>query len=252
MNTILDLFKSNIYFRYFLFVILGCVLTTLFYSSNSISISEMENIKKQYEEQYNKTVAEHKTSVSEQKEQYESRIHTILKESTERQVELNRKIDSLSTENKTLKKNTKKVVIETIHPDGTIERVVTSTSEIQSESNIISRIKEQSDQKLKEVIVSLSEEHKKELQNKTTQHNEEIKKLTEEVKLSKEQLTEIKEKTKNITNKPFFASMGINTDLQYTFDAGYTFLGPFFIGGSYDKSGLKNNNTFGVSLGIKF
>jgi ATP-dependent Lon protease len=230
----------------------GCILTTLFYSNNSISITEMENIKKTYTENYNSTVKEYESNLLDQKQRYENKIDILAKESATRELELSRKIDTLSVENKSLKKNTKKVVIETIHPDGTVERVITSTSEIQSESNIISRIKEQSDKKLKDTVLSLKEEHQKEISEKTLQHSSEIKKLADEVKSSKADLEEIRKKTKDIINKPFSAALGINTDLQYTFDASYVFIGPFFVGGSYDKSGLNNKNTFGVSLGMKF
>jgi hypothetical protein len=244
---------NNQYARYAIVFFAGIAMTILLYPSESTSIAEKEKILNETRASYESKLQESEKTLKQERETHQKDIETVRQESFRREQELTTRISSLSTENSSLKQKTKMVTVEKVHPDGTVERKTISTSELESETQVIAQIQREAEEKIVDTVSKLKFEHARELNEKTSVLQTKIDKLSLELNKSESLLKEEREKTSRTTSnpRPFALGLGLNTDRQYTVETHYTFWGPVYVGASYDRGGISNDRA-GLSLGIRF
>ena len=253
MNILLENIAKSKYAPHALAFVGGVILTIVLYPSGSMTQTEKSKIEQEIRSSYEAKLQESDTLIKSERESNQKQIDSIKQESAKKELEMSTKINSLVTENSSLKQKTKMVTIEKIFPDGRIERKTISTSELESETQTIARVQQEADQKLKETVSALNEQHVKEISEKTSSLNSKIETLSLNLQTSEKLLKEEREKTTSYTKnpRPFAVGIGLNTDKQYTVETQYTFLGPIYLGASYDKGGISNDRA-GLLLGIRF
>ena len=253
MNPLLQRLLRNKYTPYALAFVGGIVLTIIVYPSGSITKTERSKIEEEIRSSYETKLQESESILKSERESHQKEINSIKQETSKRELEMSTKINSLVTENSSLKQRTKMVTIEKIYPDGRIERKTISTSELESETQTIARIQQEADQKIKDTVDKLNEDHAKEIAEKTSDLRSKVDSLSTTLQTSERLLKEEREKTSSIIKnpRPFALGLGLNTDKQYTVETQYTFWGPVYLGASYDRGGISNDRA-GLSLGIRF
>lgn len=253
MNPIYYRLLENQYVRYVFVFLGGVLLTMVLYPSGTVSTTEKRKIEEEIRTVYETKLQQSEIVLKQETSRFEKQISSLKEENSRRELELSTKLNSVTSENSSLKQKTKMVTVEKIHPDGTIERKTISTSELESETQKIAKIQQEAEQKLKETVSKLSEQHSKELTEKTSSMQSTIEKLSVDLSLSERLRREEIEKSRTVvrTVRPLALGLGVNTDRQYTAEAQYMFLGPLYVGASYDHGGISNNRT-GISLGIRF
>lgn len=244
---------NNRYARYAIAFAAGIVLTILLYPSDSKSIAEKDRLLEETRTLLVSRLQESESILRSERESHQREIQTVRQESSKREHELTTKISSLMTENSSLKQKTKMVTIEKVYPDGTMERKTISTSELESQTQIIAQIQRDAEEKIVDTVSKLKQEHAKELSEKTSALQSKIDRLSLDLNRSESLLKEEREKSSKTESnpRPFALGLGLNTDRQYTVETQYTFWGPVYVGASYDTGGISNDRA-GLSLGIRF
>ncbi len=253
MNPLILKLKDNQYVRYGAAFAGGILLAIVLYPSGTISTTEKTKIEEEVRTVYETKLKESEEILRQEKIRFEKDLLSVKQENSKRELELSTKLNSLISENSSLKKKTKMVTIEKIYPNGTIERKTISTSELEYETQRMAQIQQEAEQKLKDTVSKLNEQHSKEITEKTSSMQSSIDKLSIDLATSERLRKEEIEKSKTVvkTVRPLAVGLGVNTDRQYTVEAQYMFLGPLYVGASYDNGGISNNRA-GISLGIRF
>lgn len=253
MSSLLEKIKSSKYSSYAGAFIVGVLLTVIVYPSGFITKTERSKIEEEIRTAYETKLQQSESLLKSERESHQKEIVSIKEETSKRELEMSTKINSLVTENSSLKQKTKMVTVEKIFPDGRIERKIISVSELESQTQTIAKIQQEAEQKLKETITKLKEEHAKEVTEKTSDLVAKVDSLSASLQTSERLLKEEREKTSSVTKntRPFAFGLGVNTDKQYTVETQYTFWGPVYLGASYDRGGISNDRA-GLSLGIRF
>lgn len=239
--------------RYVLAGITGAALTTLVYPAVSSHEEEMSKLRKETRtslEQQASKFAEEKQNLN---QSHSLELNSLKQESSLREEQLKRKLESLVTENSSLKKKTKTTTIEIIKPDGTIERRTVSEETLDTVTEKVAQIKEESEKKLKEQEDKLSKQHQTEVSSLKTSYESKLAESSS--KLEQIQKLYESEKQRSLSLEKNAKKLGIgagyNSDELYKVHGHYNFWGPVFIGGHVDSDG-KYKNRAAVSLGLSF
>lgn len=239
--------------KYVLVFAAGAVLT--FFILPSIAATKDEYLKREKEisESYEKKLSEKETEFQQLKSKQQEEIANLTQEKLALEFEYRRKVDSLVSENNSLKKSTEKVTVITTHPDGRIEKKIISREVLEKESQKITQIKEEAEQKLKETTERLQKEFEVRLVEVNSVHETEKQKLSLQLSQVQEKLKEEQEKHTKVSLNPrkFSLGLGKKTNLANFVSAEYDFYGPLYAGSIIDFRGT-SYDAMGLSIGVRF
>lgn len=221
----------------------------------SISTTKDEYLKKEEEltSSYEKKLSEKESQFNEFKSKQEQQISNLKQEKLAMEFEYRQKMESLVSENKSLKKSTEKVTIITSYPDGRVEKKIVSKETVEKESQKVAQIKQEAEQKIKETKETLQKEFDLRLTEVSSTYEKEKQSLTTELSQTKQKLKEEQEKhTKvSVNAKRFSLGVGKKTNLTNFATAEYDFYGPLYVGSVLDFRGT-SYDAAGLSLGVRF
>ncbi len=224
--------------RYLVVLLGGVALGAVFYPTKSVE----EHLSKKYEEQ-----------ISQMKETYEKseqlkteEFSKTLSEHKEYKSESEKKIQTLTSEVRTLQSKQKTSYYKLIKPDGTIEVKKFSESEVNESSQVVNQIQEEFKSKVSEIETKWEEIHKKRL--------EEVKKtFTEKEEVYKHKIEELeKSKVTKINEKKFGVEVGGNTEKQMYVHSTGSLFGPVFLGVDVSSDKEFDSKSIGLGLGVSF
>ena len=229
-------------------VLLGAVVGVIFYPSKTITERETSKLKEVYElkiSEIQKTHAEESAKLSEKLTAEESTRKSL-------EVEVSKKLELLTQENRSLKQSSKKQKFRFVKPDGTIVEKEMEQSNSEEVSSVVTSIKKEFNQKIKFIEEKWKKVHQERIAELKKKFDQDIEKARSEQKIV-EKIVE-KDKIVEINKKKFRPEVGVaydNKDLMGYFHLSYPVVGPVFIGG-----GVSGNKTkFGEAqfgLGLEF
>jgi hypothetical protein len=239
--------------RYVLVFAAGSVLALLIVPS--IFSSKDEYLKRETEmiNSYEKKLSEKETEFQELKSKHKEEVASLAQEKLALEFEFRRKVDSLVSENNSLKKSTEKVTVITTYPDGRVEKKIVSREVVEKESQKISQVKEEAEQKLKETTERLQKEFEVKLVEVNSVHETEKQKLSLELSSTQQKLKEEQEKHTKLVINPRKLSLGLGkkTNAVNFVSAEYDFSGPLYAGSILDFKGT-SYDAMGLSIGVRF
>jgi chromosome segregation ATPase len=252
MEKLSELWQKQ-WVRYVVCVAAGAVATTLVYPSISSKVTDTESIKKQYEQQLSEQSSKFQEEQSNLEKSHQAELSSVKQESSSKQEELSRKLSSMTQENSNLRKRSKVVTVEIVHPDGTIERRSTSTEEIDLATERVAQVQEEAQQKLKETTEKLEQEHKSETDKLKSSFESQLAEVNTKLQKTTETLEEERSHSETVdkNQRKLGVSGGINSDGLYKVHGHYTVWGPVFLGADVDTNG-KEKNRAAASVGINF
>lgn len=224
--------------RYALVLLIGAGLGAVFYPTSSIE----EKLHKKYEEETKTLVETHEKEVKSMKETYDK----SLEEFKSYKQESEKKVQTLTTEVKSLQSKQKTSYYKLIKPDGTIEIKKFSESEVNESSSAITSIQEEFKTKIESIEQRWEKVHKERV--------EQIKKdFVQKEETYKKQIEELeKSKVVSKNEKSFGVEGGYNTESQYYLHAIGDLYGPLYMGIQTESDKEFNDKSIGVGLGVRF
>jgi hypothetical protein len=201
------------------YVQLGLVLVLGLFLGNLLKdhkVTEIETLYKKKSELERKKFREDLAKKQEEVEASE-------KNYTEYKEETNTKLESLRTENYTLRQKVKKRKYKLVKPDGTIIEKEYEESDTTENSTIITSIKQEFTRKVSSIEKKWKKVHIKRLTEVKKKYTEIIKKKDEEIETLK--------KKEVVNPKKFRPEVGITTDKHGYIHTTYPIWGPLIIGG---------------------
>jgi len=239
--------------KYLLVFTAGAGLAALILPSITSSKDEYLKREKEISESYEKKLSEKETEFQQLKSKHQEEVTNLTQERLALEFEYRRKVDSLVSENSSLKKSTEKVTVITKYPDGRVEKKIVSREVIEKESQKISQVKEEAEQKLKETTERLQKEFEVRLVEVNSVHETEKQKLNLELSQFQEKLKEEQEKHTKLVINPRKLSLGLGkkTNAVNFVSAEYDFSGPLYAGSILDFRGT-SYDAMGLSIGVRF
>ena len=237
MIFLTELLKKE-WIRYVLTLVAGVAIGAIFYPTKEIE----ERFTKKYSQEISSLKETHSKELTQVKDTLDATISHYNKTIAESE----KKVTSLSRENKTLRSKKKTSYYKIIKPDGTIEIKKFSESEDSESSQVITQIQEEQKQKLIAIEIKYEEIHKKRV--------EEIKKEFDTKESSYKKTIEELESSKSISinKKKFGAEVGANTEKQYYVHGTGTLFGPVFVGIHGEANKEMDKKSIGLGVGINF
>lgn len=234
MDTIKRFIAENKLVQFLLVGLCGIAIGVIFYPTKEIQ--EKEKIK--YEQQISKLSEEHKIELNKLNESLKKEKHRVVTINKD----LRSKLDKITVENKELKNKQKVSYFKLIKPDGTIEIKKFSESEINESSQVITKIQQEFEFRLKSVEDKWEKIH----EQRVSSIKKEFDKKEEEYKKQTQELEKIK--ITEINKKKFGLEVGLNLQKQLYGHITYDLFGPLFIG-LHSQVGSINT---GAGIGIRF
>jgi hypothetical protein len=232
-------YLKNTYVRIAIIFVAGLVIGSLFKDTKTIETE----VRKETSEKYEKQISILKTSLLKETSDHaeellaERQSSKIFKETTDR------KIDTLTTENSSLKQRIKKSKYKIVKPDGTIIEKEYEESDTEQTSSVITEIKEEFSRKVTSIENRWKKIHESRVSSIKKTHDEKVAILEKELK---EKDTIESEVTKITTNKKKLrAELGYSSDKEEYGHITYSVWGPLFLG----LHGTKDS--IGVGIGIE-
>jgi len=233
----LEFIKNNKLVQFVLVLIAGVAIGALFYPTKTIE----ERVKKEYEEKIAKQSEEHRKVEQEMTD----KLNKTIQEKHSLEIETTKKIASLTIQVRDLQSKTKETYYKIVKPDGTIEIKKFKESEVNEQTIVIASIKEEFNQKVKEIGERYEQVHRERIikikeafDKKESEYKQVIAKMESERKAennSKKYGLEVG----YLSNKNYYSH--VNTDV----------FGPVFVG-VHAQSNLLNDYAVGVGIGIRF
>ena len=239
--------------RYVMVFAAGVAITFLVLPSYSSSKEEYLKREKEITESYEKKISEKESEFQQLKSKQQEEITNLKQERLALEFEYRQKIDSLVSENTSLKKSTEKVTIITSYPDGRVEKKIVSRETVEKESQKVTQVKLEAEQKLKETKELLQKEFEVRLTEINSVHETEKQKLTLELSQTQEKLKEEQQKNTTVSVNPRKFSLGVGkkTNFNNFVTAEYDFYGPLYAGSILDFKGT-SYDAMGLSVGVRF
>lgn len=244
---------NNTYVRYGLVFAAGAFITFLVLPSGQYSKEEYLKLEKEIQTSYESKLEEKQKEIDSVRSSSQESLTKLQNEKSRRELELTTKINTMVSENSSLKTSTTKVFIEIRRPDGTVERRTTSISKSESESMRVTQVRQESEQKLKETTDKLNQEHATKIATLESNHQSEKQTISSELSKTQELLKQEQQKYTSLTmnKKNFSLGMGKKLDSTNSFLAEYDFYGPIFAGSIVDMKGTRYDNA-GLFIGLRF
>lgn len=231
----------------------GALITYLMMPS--VTKIKNEHLKREQEitSSYEKKLSDKETEFQQVKSKQQDEISSLKQEKSTMELNFKQKIDSLVSENNSLKKSTEKVTVITTYPDGRVEKKIVSKEVIEKESQKIVKVQQEAEQKLKETKDQMQKDFETRLTEVNSTHQVEKQKLLSDLSDTRQKLKEEVEKHSTITvnAKKFSLGLGKKTNLINFVTAEYDFYGPLYVGSIFDLKGT-SYDAMGLSLGIRF
>jgi hypothetical protein len=252
--TLMNLIKTNFWIRYVALFISGALLTFLVLPSAKYSDKEISKQKNDIKISYQAQIDQKEKDYQQLRASSKQEIDKISQELIANEQSYKIKMSSLSSENKSLRKSSEKITIETRYPDGRIEKRTVSRSQAESESQRISQIQQESDKKLKQTVDRLSKEYSLKLDKLQSSYEEEKNQWISELSQMHQALKNEQDKVSQLTinDRKFGLALG---KTGYTTDAlgEYNFYGPLFVGSMIELNSINYTyNSSGIFLGVRF
>lgn len=223
--------------QFILTLVAGVAIGALFYPTKNIE----EKVKKEYEQKIER--------VSEEKEQLRKnlseKVDELEKEKTELRIETSQKITKLTYQIRELESSKKETFYKIIKPDGTIEEKRYTESEVSETSQVITKVREEFDQKVSQIAERWKTVHKrrveqlkKDFESKESEYKSTIAKLESEKRVE-------------INPKKYGVELGITSDNNYYGHVNVDVFGPLFLG-LHTQSNFLNDHSVGAGIGIRF
>jgi len=227
----------------------GAAIGVVFMPSKASTEKEKTQIKESYELQIaelNKTHREEQYKLANEKSATEQRY-------AEQQSQLSKKIEVLAQENRSLKTSVKKKKFKMVKPDGTIIEREVEESNSEELASLSSSIKEEFEQKVKQIESNWKSVHEKRVVELKKQFDQDLSKAKSEQKIV-EKIVE-KEKVVVVNKKSLRTEIGgsynKDKDVNGYFHGSYPVAGPIFIGGGASGSN-KGWGDIRLGAGISF
>jgi hypothetical protein len=245
MELALKLLKNR-YAQLILALIAGTVVGLTLYPTKTVTEKTRIEVTKTLSEEYEAKLTELKTK----NQQELSEVSSELREHKELAETLTKKVDTLVTENRSLKESKKVQKFKLIKPDGTVVEKEIEESNKQEETSIVTQVREEFTKK----VASIEDKWKTAFEKRLVAIKEEHKKELEEAKSKKEVVVEEKivEKEVVVNPKQFGVDAAVYTDLTFGVSASYDVFKPFYLRTEYEFSKESAFEKVGVGIGIKF
>jgi len=214
----------------------GMLLCTIVYPTKKIE----ERVQQEYQQIIDKKVQEQRDitiNVARERDEISHKM-TAMESSYQSQVsELSSKLKEMSSHKVA---TTHKVT----HPDGSSEEWTTLESEDKTTETIISQIKADYEQQIKNTEIEVAQKKDVEITQTREKYETKITELTKTIaKLEEEKITTVNE-------KKFGVEVGVNTALRGYVHGSYDLWGPIFVGGQVEAN--QTSMGAGVGLGLRF
>jgi len=167
------------------------------------------------------------------------------KEKKDLEVTTTTKIAKLTTENSQLKSKKTETYYKIVHPDGTIEIRSQKATETDQSNQIVTSVKQEFDQKVKQLEEKYQAIHKERVQ----QIQEDFSKKEEKYQETIASLQ--KDKTVEVNQKKYGVEVGYLSNKDYYGHVNIDVFGPMFLG-LQTQTNFSNNNAVGAGIGIRF
>lgn len=257
MNEIIKKLWANEKYRQILLpvagLIVGVILTILFYPTKQIKEEAYRELKEQVEQE---TRAIYAKKEEELNERFKNEVNTLtsqLEKSTQDQSTLQKKVSSLTTENTKLKQKRRVETIIVKKPDGTEQTHIVDVTDTESISSIhqqqLSELSETHNKQVKE----LESKHQEQLVAEQSKSQKKVDEVSQELTKSYKKIEDLEKKNKEITTnmRSFGIGAGYTTDRNYSGEVSYQFWGPVYMQLSGD-SDFKSDYLGRATLGIRF
>jgi len=235
IKTLTELWQLD-WFKITSSLLLGAAIGVIFYPSKSITERETSKLKEVYELK----ISEMQKTHTQESLRLEEKL--VAEESVRKsfEVEASKKIEILTTENRSLKQSSKKQKFRLVKPDGTIIEKEMEQSNSEAISSVVSSIKEEFNQKIKAIEEKWKKVHEERVAELKKKFDQDIEKTRSEQKIV-EKIVE-KEKIVEVNKKKLRTEVGLSTKGSSTINGyihgSYPVVGPLFIGG-----GVSGNKT---------
>jgi len=230
---------NNTYVKLAVIFVAGLVIGSLFKDTKTIETKATKEISEKYEKQ----ISLLKSALTKEMEEHveelflEQQSNRTYKEATDR------KINTLTTENSSLKQRIKKSKYKIVKPDGTIIEKEYEESDTEQTSSVITEIKEEFSRKVTSIESRWKKIHESRVSTIKKTHDEKVATLEKELKEKK--TVETKETKITVNEKKLRAEIGYSSDREEYGHITYSVWGPLFLG----LHGTKDS--MGVGIGIE-
>ena len=237
MKKIIDFVKKNRVAQFVLVLIVGIVIGAIFYPTKRIE----ERVKQEYQEKIDKVVEEKEQIRKELTEDIVKKVE----EHSEYKIEMSKEINKLEVQVKELNAKKKETFYKIVKPDGTIEIRQYKESELSETTQIVTKIREEFDTKIKSIAYKWQDIHKKRVEIL----KKDFDKREQEYKTRIEKLE--KEKITIINPKSFGLGIGYLSNKNYYGNVSYDIFGPIFLD-LHTESNFNSSFAVGGGLGVRF
>lgn len=168
----------------------------------------------------------------------QEQLNLEIQNSSKYRRETQNRIQTLRTENTTLRQKVRETKVKIVKPDGTIHEKTVKESDTQVVSQIVTDIK----QEFNEKVTSIENKWKRVHQKRVVVIKEKYENKLQE---------QIKRKTE-VNKRNFGVSVGYTTDEHYFSSVMYDVYGPFFLDLHLEADRNFIDNSAGVGIGIRF
>lgn len=236
---------KNRYVQIVVAFILGGFLGYTFYPTKTVEERSYEKAK----EEFRSTIEENKQTFLEEKTKLLQQVQEEQKTSKQYKEEVNKKLTSLTTENRRLKQKVRKKKFKLVKPDGTIVEKEFEETDTDETSSVVTSIKEEFTRKVSAIETRWKKIHTKRVKELKAKFREELKKKKTETVIKEKVVT--KEKIVKVNDKKLRPELGFNSDKKIYTHLSYPLWGPFILGGGFDF----DKDSFGparLGVGIEF
>lgn len=239
-----ELYKKE-WFKGVFFVTIGITIGVIFYPKKHIEEKLRVEIHKEYSLRETELREQNKKIVND----FASKIEAIESSFLSYQVDTQKKINILVSENTKLKQTSSRKRLKIVKPDGTIIEKEIEESSSESSREIIAQVQEEFNQKIKSIEDRWKRIHEERVTKITEENNSRISKIKEET--AAEILAIKKEHMEEVNRSRLRPEIGITTDRDLYFHSTYSLWGPVFIGGGVSGTN-KTFNQARIGLGLEF
>jgi len=223
--------------RYVLVLIVGMAIGAVFYPTKSLE----EKLRVEYEQKMTQSEEAHKHVEESLKES----LVLSQKQSKDLEVSTSNKIAKLTTENSQLKSKKTETYYKIVHPDGTIEVRSQKATETDQSNQIVVSVKQEYEQKVKELETKYQEIHKERVQALQEDFTRKEEKYQETIASLQ------KDKTVITNPKKYGVEVGYLSNKDYYGHVNVDVFGPVFLG-LHTQTNFLDNNAVGAGIGIRF
>lgn len=224
--------------RYTIVLAIGIGLGAIFYPT--------KNIEREISKKYEKQISSMKSLFSVKEHMYKADIVNTEAKLKSFELESQKKISSLTIENKSLKQKVTERKLKIVKPDGTIIEQSFKESDTEAVSRMITDIRQEFNTKVKSIENKWKRVHEK----RVTAIKEKFEKKIEE---KEKMISEYKKKESiKVNPRNFGVAFGVMSDDQYYSNISYDVFGPVFLNLQIESHNAFQDGSGGIGVGFRF